>query len=56
MTCQRLSRTAQYDRKYKERAPEVRSSISRVARAGRTGDPSQIEAERERHKRLMASL
>jgi hypothetical protein len=35
---------------------EILSSIAKVARAGRTGDPDRIEQERKRHYRLMASL
>ena len=51
-----MSRRQKFERKHKRNAPTVLSSIAKVARAGRTGDPAKIEAERARHYALMASL
>jgi len=49
----KLDRTAKFDRMYRENAPAVRSSIARVGQAGRTGDPTKIAAERDRHSALL---
>lgn len=45
-----------YARHYGLNGPAVLSSIAKVMRAGRTGDPAKIEAERERHYAFMSTL
>jgi hypothetical protein len=51
-----MNRIRSFDRKYKANGSAVRSSIAKVAAAGRFGDPNKIGAERARHRKLMASL
>jgi hypothetical protein len=51
-----MTRKQAFERRYKGNASAVLSSIARVGAAGRSGDPAKIEAERDRHRRLMASL
>lgn len=51
-----MSRRNNYRRRYGVNASAVLRSIARVARAGKSGDPFKIEAERARHYSLMASL
>ena len=50
-----MDRIKQFDSKYALNGSLVLSSIAKVARAGRTGDPFKLDAERARHYSLMAS-
>jgi hypothetical protein len=49
-----MNRIKSYERKYGRHAAEVLSSLGKVARAGQYDDPERLEAERERHRDLMA--
>jgi hypothetical protein len=51
-----MSRKQAFARRYGANAQAVLSSIAKVARAGRTGNHTRIEAERARHRVLMANL
>ena len=48
-----MTRTAKTERRYADMAADVLSSIARVARAGRRGDPNRVEAARAQHHALM---
>jgi hypothetical protein len=50
-----MTRIQKFERRYGPDAGTVLSSIAKVARAGRTGDPGRIEAERQRHYDLMGA-
>ena len=49
-----MTRNKKFARKYGAEASAVKSSIARVARAGRTGGPGRIEQARREHATLMA--
>jgi hypothetical protein len=51
-----VTRIQKFERRYLKAASLVLQSIAKVARAGRTGEPSKIERERARHYALMRSL
>jgi hypothetical protein len=51
-----MKRRKAFEGRYPGNGSAVLSSIAKVARAGRTGDPEKIDAERRRHRKLMDSL
>jgi hypothetical protein len=51
-----MRRIHAYIRRYGIHAATVLSSIAKVAAAGRSRDQDKIDAERDRHRRLMSSL
>lgn len=51
-----MSRLQKFERRYPKAASLVLWSVAKVARAGRTGNPSKVEQERARHFALMRGL